>query len=203
MAGVGTWRRVGAAALAAVILVAAPSSGLAAEPTSSAARRAALTLAALDPREIALTPDDLVPGFSVDPATSGITPLPGSAGVTYRVDMKRNITPRTLSEGPILVQQIVVRVDDGTPPEDVLMAVRDELVGRVEFVPTPEGPNDGGTISLARTDGEVTLYSVGFVKANFVIVTTWGGRAEVTTYPKLLDLAGVSSGRLDERLAAQ
>lgn len=155
----------------------------------------------LDPREIALTPADLPDGFVVDPATSGIGLLPDSAGVTYRVDMKREASAQALLEGPIIVQQIVVRVDAPIPAEDVLAAARDELIVNAGFGPTSQGPNDGGTISLERTDGDVTLYSVGFVKENFVIVTTWGGLADVTTFPKLLELAGVSSARLDEALA--
>ena len=63
--------------------------------------------------------------------------------------------------------------------------------------PTSDGPNDGGTVSLKRTDGQVTMYAVGFVKEPMVIFTIWAGLAEVTTFPKLIELAGVSSARLD------
>jgi hypothetical protein len=155
----------------------------------------------IDPREIALTPADLVPGFAVDPATTRMSPLPDSAGVIFRVDMKRQPTPQALSEGLIMVQQMIVRIDADVPPEMMLAVVRDELVESVGMAPTSDGPNDGGTVSLKRTDGEVTLYSVGFVKGQMVIFTTWGGSATVTTFPKLIELAGISSARLDAVLA--
>jgi hypothetical protein len=155
----------------------------------------------IDPREIALTPTDLPSGFTVDPASTGVGPLPDSAGLMYRVDMRRPRTQQAFAEGPIIVQQTIVRIDDATPAELVLASIRDELVARVEMSPTTDGPNDGGTISLKRTDGEVTMYAVGFVKEPMVIVTLWAGSAPVTTFPKLIELAGITSARLDEALA--
>src|SRR6187399_278068 len=44
-------------------------------------------------------------------------------------------------------------------------------------------------------------YSVGFAKQNMVIFTTTGGMAQVTTFPKLVELAGITSSRLDASLA--
>lgn len=155
----------------------------------------------IDPRQIALTPADLPPGFTVDQATSGVAPLPDSAGLMYRVDMKRPRTAQAFAEGPIIVQQTVVRLDGGTPGEAVLASIRDELTGQVQLEPTLDGPNDGGTFSLKRTDGEVTMYAIGFVKEPMVIVTVWAGSAPVTTFLKLIELAGISSARLDEVLA--
>ena len=99
------------------------------------------------------------------------------------------------------MQQTIVRIDDATPGDAVLASIRDELIAEVQMGPTTEGPNDGGTISLKRTDGEVTMYAVGFVKEPMVIVTLWAGAAPVTTFPKLIELAGISSARLDEALA--
>ena len=55
--------------------------------------------------------------------------------------------------------------------------------------------------SLKRTDGDVILYSIGFVKEQMVIFTTSGGLGSVTTLPKLRELAGISSSRLDASLA--
>jgi hypothetical protein len=166
-----------------------------ATPTAHAAPRA------IDPREIALTPADLPAGFVVDPATTGVSPLPDSAGVMYRVDMKRPRTAETMADGPIIVQQTIVRLDADVPAEQMLTAVRDELIQGVQMTPTSDGPNDGGTVSLKRTDGQVTMYAVGFVKGPMVIYTVWGGAAEVTTFPKLIELAGISSARLDDALS--
>jgi hypothetical protein len=155
----------------------------------------------IDPRDIALTPADLPSGFAVDQSTTGVTPLPDSVGVMYRVDMKRPRTPEAFADGPIIVQQTIVRLDGQVPGETMLAAIRDDLISKVEMSPTDEGPNDGGTITLKRTDGEVTMYAVGFVKQPMVIVTLWAGAAPVTTFPKLIELAGISSARLDEALA--
>jgi len=167
-------------------------------PTTLAALAAPRTI---DPRDIALTPADLPPGFTIDQANSGMAPLPDSAGTMLRVDMKRARTQQAFAEGPIIVQQTIVRIDDATPAETVLASIRDELIADVQMSPTTDGPNDGGTISLKRTDGEVTMYAVGFVKEPMVIVTLWAGAAPVTTFPKLIELAGITSARLDAVLA--
>ena len=68
-------------------------------------------------------------------------------------------------------------MDADVPGEVMLAAIRDDLISKVEMSPTTDGPNDGGTISLKRTDGELTMYAVGFVKGPMVIVTLWGGAA--------------------------
>jgi hypothetical protein len=182
-----TWHGL-IAALVLTVLV-APLSAVAAAPKT------------MDPREIALTPADLMPGFAVDPATSGVTPLPDSAGLMYQVEMRRPRTPEAFADGPIVVQQTIVRLDAEVPAEVMLAAIRDDLISKVGMAPTSEGPSDGGTVTLKRTDGEVTMYAVGFVKQPMVIVTLWAGAAPVTTFPKLIELAGISSARLDQALA--
>ena len=155
----------------------------------------------VDPREIALTPTDLPAGFAVDPGTTGLAPLPDSVGVVYRVDMKRPQTAQSVQEGPIVVQQIVVRLDSTVTAIEMLAVVRDEIVRDAGLTPTNDGPNDGGTVSLKKQDGDVTLYSVGFAKDQMVIFTTTGGLSSVTTFPKLVELAGISSSRLDVALS--
>jgi hypothetical protein len=155
----------------------------------------------IDPREIALTPGDLPAGFSVDPGSTGLSILPDSAGVSYRIDMKRAPTPDTVADGPIIVQQIIVRLDAPVSANEVLASVRDELIEDAGMSLTGDGPNDGGTVSLKRTEGDVILYSIGFVKEQMVIFTTSGGLGSVTTLPKLRELAGISSSRLDASLA--
>jgi hypothetical protein len=180
-----------------LLMVAAPL------PVGSSSVLAATALAAtapIDPREVALNLGDLQTGFAVDPSVTGLTILPDSAGVSLRIDMRRQATAQTLADGPIIVQQIIVRLDGPAPAEAVLMSIRDELIRDAGLTPTPEGPNDGGTVSLKRADGEIVLYSVGFVKQNMVIFTTTGGLAQVTTFPKLVQLAGITSERLDATL---
>ncbi|MCC7367056.1 MAG: hypothetical protein IT306_01465 [Chloroflexi bacterium] len=155
----------------------------------------------VDPREVALTLADLQAGFAVDPAVTGLSILPDSVGVSLRVDMRRQATPQNLLDGPIIVQQIIVRIDGPVAAEAVLASIRDELIRDAGMSPTPEGPNDGGTVSLKRTEGDVILYSVGFVKGNMVVFTTTGGLAPVTTFARLVDLAGITSARLDAAAA--
>ena len=164
-------------------------------PSAEAASRT------VDPREIALTPTDLPSGFAVDAGTTGVSVLPDSVGVVYRVDMKRPSTAQSVQEGPIVVQQIVVRLDSTVTATEMLASVRDEIVRDAGLAPTNEGPNDGGTVTLKKQDGDVTLYSVGFAKDQMVIFTTTGGLSSVTTFPKLVELAGISSSRLDAALS--
>ena len=164
-------------------------------PSVSAAPRT------VDPREIALTPTDLPPGFAVDPGATGLSILPDSVGVVYRVDMKRAPTAQSVLDGPVVVQQIVVRLDSSVTATEMLATIRDEIVRDAGLSPTNDGPNDGGTVSLKKQDGDVTLYSVGFAKDQMVIFTTTGGLASVTTFPKLVELAGISSSRLDAALS--
>lgn len=154
----------------------------------------------VDPREIALSPTDLPAGFAIDPGATGLAVLPDSVGVVYRVDMKRPPTAQSVQEGPVVVQQIIVRLDAAVPATEMLAAIRDEIVRDAGLTPTNDGPNDGGTVSLKKQEGDVTLYSVGFAKDQMVIFTTTGGLSSVTTFPKLLELAGVSSSRLDAAL---
>ena len=66
----------------------------------------------------------------------------------------------------------------------------DEIVRDAGLTPSNDGPNDGGTVTLKKQDGDVTLYSVGFAKDQMVIFTTTGGLSSVTTFPKLVELAG-------------
>lgn len=181
--------------LAAVVLVAAFV--LVAPPPVIAQRE-------IDPRDIALTPADLPPGFSVDPAETGYERYEDGS-LRYQVQMNREPTRENLLDGPILVQQIILRVGDAFGPGEGLAAIRDVLLAS-GFRPTSQGPNDAGTVSLTTsfpiqgTDVDVTVYSVGFVKDRFVIFTTWGGIEDLIDFPRLLGLAGVSSARLDAAL---
>ena len=154
----------------------------------------------VDPQEIALSPADLPSGFVVDASNTGRTVLPDGAGELYRVDMKRQPTTESVADGPVIVQQLVLRVDPSVPAAEMLAFVRDEIVREAGMRPTTDGPNDGGTVSLKRQDGDVTLYSIGFAKDQMVIFTTTGGLSAATTFPKLVELAGISSAKLDAAL---
>ena len=115
--------------------------------------------------------------------------------------MKRPPTAEAVQDGPVVVQQIVVRLDSSVTATEMLASVRDEIVRDAGLTPSNDGPNDGGTVTLKKQDGDVTLYSVGFAKDQMVIFTTTGGLSSVTTFPKLVELAGVSSSRLDAALS--
>src|SRR5688572_5439304 len=91
--------------------------------------------APLDPREIALTLADLQPGFAVDPGVTAISVLPDSVGVSLRVDMRRPATGQTLAGGPVIVQQIIVRLDGPVAVESVLASIRDVLIRDAGLTP--------------------------------------------------------------------
>src|SRR5688572_10825958 len=99
-------------------------------PTAEAAPRT------VDPREIALTPTDLPAGFAIDPGATGLSVLPDSVGVVYRVDLKRPPTAQSVLDGPVVVQQIVVRLDASITATEMLATVRDEIVRDAGMVPT-------------------------------------------------------------------
>ena len=159
---------------------------------------------AVDPRDIALTPADLPPGFTVEPDRTVYDRL-SDGSLWYRVRMSREPTRENLLDGPIFVQQMIVRVGEGIGAGDGLILVRDVLIQQ-GFRPTSQGPNDAGTVSLTtsvpipNSDVDVTVYSIGFTKENFVIFTTWGGIEDLVDFPRLLTLAGVSSSKLDAAL---
>jgi hypothetical protein len=151
------------------------------------------------PRDIALTPADLPPGFSVVPSETGQQAFRDGA-LLYRVRMLREPTTENLLDGPIFVEQIIIRTGGSVGAGEGLAIIRDSLLAR-GLEPTNEGPNDGGTISMKGTEGDATVYAVGFVKQNFIIFTVWAGISGLVDFPGLLDVAGISSARLDAATA--
>ena len=115
--------------------------------------------------------------------------------------MTREPTAENALSGPLVVQQIIIRIDQPVPAEEALEGARDRLL-QDGFTQTPEGPNDGGTVSLSKTEDQIKLYAVGFVKNDTIIFTMWGGLDSVVSYPGLLTLAGISSDRYDQALAS-
>jgi hypothetical protein len=157
----------------------------------------------VDPAAIALTPADLPPGFTVVPEQTGTAPLGTARGVAFRQLMRREATEANLSSGPISVAQVILRVDEPVSFSGFLDRIRQDAIANEGFTLVPGAPNDGGTASLMKREGDLAAYEVGFIKANFVVFTRWVGLATVVNLPGVLTLAGVSSGRYDAVLAGQ
>jgi hypothetical protein len=171
--------------LAAVLMLAGPW----ASPTVAAP-------AALEPNDIVLTPDDLPPGFTPDPRYMIASTIP-NAGPSQQVQYQREATPSHMAEGPIVVGQIIIRLDGPLGAGDALAGVKSSLMQKMSLFPSDEGPNDGGTFTLVRVDDDMKLVSVGFIKGNMIIVTMTGGLPAVVTADDTLQLAGITSARMD------
>ncbi len=160
---------------------------------------AVLAQADIAPGDIALNLGDLGEGYEVDPRYTRESFLEG-VGPAAQVQFAREATLENLQAGPIVVGQFIVRLDSGIGSGDALLLVKNRLIEQNGLVPSESGPNDGGTFTLWMNDGQVQFYSVGFTKENMVIVTSTGGLPEVVTAETTLDLAGISSQKLDAAL---
>jgi hypothetical protein len=166
-------------------------------PTLTAAQ------APIDPEAIALTPDDLPSGFWVEPLATSREELGLGSGILYRRQMLREPSAETLLSGPVFVAQVIIRIDRLIVPADMLAEIRDGLIAEHGVAPVPGQPNDGGTVSLGGVDEDgAAVYAVGFVKGRFVIFTIWAGQDPVVDLSGLLDLAGITSARLDSLVPA-
>ena len=154
---------------------------------------------AVEPRDIALTPDDLPPGFTIHPdhTREGII---NNVGPMYQIGMTREFTEQNLMAGPVFVLQQVVRLESGLGAGDALTLQRNYWTTQAGYSLSPSGPNDGGTFSLEKTDRGVKTYLLGFIKENMIIITGLGGVDGVVSYAGVKELAGISSGRLDAAL---
>ena len=179
--------------LAALLLLAAL--GLAALVVTPAVVQA--QPAPLDPRAIALTPDDLPPGFAFVPEETKLETLSGGYAVQLTTQLNREPSMDNLLSGPVSVGQIIIRVDRLIVPGDLLTEVRAQLLAQQGFSLVPGAPNDGGTASLQKNEGEAVVYAVGFVKNEMVVFTIWAGLPEVVDLQGLLTLAGISSAKYD------
>jgi hypothetical protein len=156
----------------------------------------ASVLAQVGPGDIALNLGDLGEGYEVDPRYTRESTLEG-VGPAVQVQFAREPTLQNLQAGPIVVGQFIARLDSGIGTGDALLLVKNRLIEQNGLVPSENGPNDGGTFTLWMNDGQVQFYSVGFAKENMIIVTSTGGLPEVVTAETTLDLAGISSAKLD------
>jgi len=154
---------------------------------------------AVEPKEIALSLDDLPPGFAIDPQFTRDGSVE-NIGPSRQVQFEREPTRENLTDGPVVVGQIVIRLDSGIGAGDALEMMRRLYTERLGFEPTDAGPNDGGTFTLQKTENGLDYVMVGFIKENMIIVTLAAGLPDVVTYPGVLELAGITSARLDGKL---
>jgi hypothetical protein len=151
---------------------------------------------ALEPHEIALTPDDLPPGFRINPDLSSEGVIE-NIGPMYQIGMVREINDENLMSGPVFVVQQVVRLELGLGAGDALQLQRAHWVDRAGYSISDAGPNDGGTFSLEKTEDGVKTYLLGFIKENMIIITGAGGVDGVVSYDTLHEIAAISSARMD------
>jgi hypothetical protein len=107
---------------------------------------------------------------------------------------------QTVQSGPIIVGQFIFRLDSGIGAGDALIVIKDHLMNQEGLAPSPVGPNDGGTFTLTKLEGQAEIFMVGFIKENMVIVTSTGGLVGVVSPADALKLAGISSAKLDAAL---
>jgi len=180
-----------AVALAVVTLVA---SGVGGHVSTASA-----LAAAVEPSAIALAPEDLPPGFKIDPTRTSDDTIE-NVGPRHIRSLARDFTPANLSSGPVAVVQSVIRLEGQIGAGDALRLQRNHWENNVGFKPTAAGPNDGGTFSLEKIDKDVSSYLVGFIKENMIIVTIVVGEPGVVRYTDAVAYAGKSSAKLDAAL---
>jgi hypothetical protein len=155
--------------------------------------------AAVDPVDVTLTQDDLPPGFVPNPDFTKDDYTDG-VGPSHQVQFEREPTPENLADGPIVIGQNVFRLDSSIGGGDALESVKSFYIDEQSFEPSDVGPNDGGTFTLRKNDSGIDFIMIGFIKENWVFVTLAAGVPGVVSYQDVLDLAGISSARLDARL---
>lgn len=155
----------------------------------------------VDPREIALRATDLPAGFQAVRDKTAFEPLADNLGVRYSLVLERARTAEHVGDGPTHVSQYIARVDVPFPLTEVLDHVRQRSLDE-GYAPVPDAPNDGGTASLYKLDGDTAAYEIGFVKRDTIVFTRAIGHPTVVTLEGVLGLAGITSGRYEEALAA-
>ena len=155
----------------------------------------------IEPNEVALRPADLPPNFAV--ANEDARPMTPVPGLLYSISMERPLDEENLSSGPVGVFQVIARFDRTPSYEGFLDEMRRQAVEQEGYRLVPGAPNDGGTASLQKIEGDVASFQVGFIKRDMVIFTGWVGRRGVVSLQGVLTLAGVTSNRYDEVLMAR
>lgn len=197
---VGTYRMLAGTLLSGLLLRGLLAAMMAVSLLTVALAAPALAApAAVEPLDIALVPSDLPPGFVPDPRYMRQGQLE-NVGPMLQVQYQREATVQTIQAGPIIVGQVILRLDTGLGAGDALIVVKNYLMQEQGLVPSPVGPNDGGTFTLTKQEGQAEIFMVGFIKENMVIVTSTGGLAGVVSPDGTLELAGISSAKLDAAL---
>jgi hypothetical protein len=155
--------------------------------------------AAVEPADVTLTLEDLPPGFSSNPefTKDGYTE---GVGPSHQVQFEREPTLQNQADGPIVIGQNVFRLDTGIGAGDALLSVKNFYIDQQGFTPSDAGPNDAGTFTLRKNENGIEFIMIGFIKENMVFVTLAAGLPGVVTYDGVLELAGISSARLDAKL---
>jgi hypothetical protein len=156
-------------------------------------------LAAVEPAAILLVPEDLPPGFVVDPQSTSTFQM-ASVGPASQVKYLRESTPENLGSGPVVIEQLVVRLEGRVGAGEALVIARRRLSDGRGLVPSDAGPNDEGTITLQKVEGDIQHFAVGFIKENMIIITIAGGLPDIVTPSGVLQIAGISSAKLDAAL---
>ncbi len=178
---------------------------------------------AVDPRDIALTPADLPPGFVVTADATRSEALlvavadtsPGEpleheehdvavrqVGVRFTTELRREPAAEDPRSGPITVGQTITRIDTLIVPADLLAEARDHLIRDEGFALLPDPPHDRTAVQLVKATERGVAYAVGVVKHDTVIVTSLHG-PELGVDPEVaLALAGKSAAKYDALASA-
>jgi hypothetical protein len=159
--------------------------------------------ALVDPKNIALSPADLLPGFSVD--RDELTPLPNGGGVVLHRLIHRLATPENIASGPLVVGQIIARIDDRSiAPIDLLTPLKAEIMqGLPEIAETSDGPNDRDHFSLVYRSSTSVIYAYGLTTSQFVLATFIGGDPAATHFADVIALGNVSVARIEAGPSAE
>ncbi|MCC7106006.1 MAG: hypothetical protein IT307_12760 [Chloroflexi bacterium] len=176
-----------------------PAAQPGAEPPASSQQPAQPDVAKkVDPRDIALKPEDLPPGFKVVPDATKYQTLENGGGVMYLLTMGRDpSTPGYLTE-PVAVAQVIMRIDNllGTSAM-VLTGMRDSLVKDQGMTVVQDAPNDATHMTLSKKESQTDSLTYGYAKGDFVIATIASGLPGTVTLPPLIKLSETSGERLD------
>ena len=140
---------------------------------------------AVEPRDILLTAADLPPGFAISPDLTQARDPIDNIGSMYQIRMLAraiNGDLNLLARFWLFVLQLIVRLESALGAGDALQLQRNCWITQFVYQPSNAGPNDGGTFSLAKTDDGVTIYPLGFIKENMIIITVAGGIHGIVSY---------------------
>jgi hypothetical protein len=183
-----------------------------AEPATGAGRRL------VDPRDIALSVDELPPGFVVvddatrievvmitlaetapsatqDDRNSDAQTRP--AGVRYETELRRDQIGDGFGEGRLVIGQTITRLDEFLRPADILSESRDILIRDGGFASVLEPPDSDQTVRLVKRTATDTIYTVGMLKGDTVIFTSVRGVEPFVDLHLATTLADRSAAKYD------